>query len=127
MTKIRSQRAALQEAVRRWGARGAVRDAGAARATTPESRAAAHLELRAHIATEPKFTKLADWPETATVGEYRSALREHNLKHLAWKERRSELWRQTYNRRYAVGVISLGFEIKGEGDTWDEAFANAKE
>jgi hypothetical protein len=98
---------ALKEAARRWGNKAAaVRDDGPSRPSSPELRAAASAKLKELNAAKTK-------DET--------------------KEAREERMKQLYlcgHYRYTVGTVMTmcglsGFFVRGQGDTWEEAFAKA--
>lgn len=98
---------ALKAAVRRWGKNAAVRDDGPKRASTPERRAEASELLKALRASIPKDRK---------------PTREE-------REQIDQLFSESLRMRYTVGVIHTvifsAFWIKGNGDTWEDAFAEA--
>lgn len=99
---------ALKEAVRQWGKTAAVQDRGAGWPSSPELRAAASAKLKesnaARTKDEPREVRKARMGLLAASGHY----------------------------RYSVGVVHTmcglsGFFVKGQGDTWAEAFAAAQE
>lgn len=101
---------ALKEAVRLWGKTAAVRDGGKDRASTRERREAA--------AAEGKRIRLS-------IPAGQRPTREQ-------REEMDRLLFESYRHRYTVGSIStLGpfaaFHVRGQGDTWEEAFAKATE
>lgn len=98
---------ALKAAVRRWGKNAAVRDDGPKRASTPERRAEATkqlVDLRASIPKDRRPTKEE-------------------------REQIDQLFSASLRMRYTVGVIHTvvfsAFWVKGTGDTWEDAFAEA--
>jgi hypothetical protein len=98
---------ALKEAVRLWGKKAGVQDDGPTRPSSPELRAAASARLKELNAARTK-------------DETREARKE-----------RMELLGQSGHYRYQVGtVMSMcglsGFFIRGQGDTWEEAFEKAR-
>ena len=109
---IKTQKAALAEATRRWGKNAAVRLDK--RALVGEERAAATERMREHNAQKPT----PQYVEGKTTPEYRE-----------WRKRGDELLGQHYNHRCTIGAVMFGmfFEVKGQGDTWDAAFAAVDE
>lgn len=106
MSKRMTQDQALIKAVRLWGKTACVRDDGKKKSSSPEKRAEAFAQLQ--------------------------ALRESCADKHRTKEQRAEISRLSYyatHYRYAVGRVEMGmfFAVKGQGDTWAEAFANAKD
>jgi hypothetical protein len=93
-----NKRQALAKARQLWGEKAAVHDLGIKMASTPEQRAMAHKAMLA-------------LPNTFDYRKQRDALF-------------SQAWRQ----RFRVGAVMFGmfFEIKGHGDTWNDAFADAE-
>lgn len=104
--KIRTTKQALAEAARRWGKRAIVEDQGPKFASTPEARAVAHA---AHLQLRDKLT--------AEVGPREKWTKEQ-------RSQVSDLMWASMRLRYKVGAVMMGmfFEVKGEGDSWDEAF-----
>ena len=108
--KIRSKTAALAEARRRWGREACVRFDG--RAPKALARATALEALKAHNQLKP-----AQKYEAGTMTpEYR-----------AWNGEAHRLLALTHSEPCNVGRVFMGiaFEVRGVGDTWDEAFADA--
>lgn len=98
---------ALAQARKRWGKTAAVEDRPQS-ATTPEQRAEAQKELDEHR---------REWPEASK--------RPKEL-----RDRMQKLASTTWRRRYQVGTVEsmaglAAFFIKGTGDTWEEALADA--
>lgn len=127
--KIRTKKQALAEAVRRWGKKAAVRDDGPRLRDgtpwpTPEERATLRAELEAHRAAKPVRPDITTFGDERPLREWRAALREFVEAEAAWKKREQRLSGLVRARRYSVGTVpGLGFWIEGEGDSWDEAFA----
>jgi len=99
---------ALAQARKRWGKSAAVQDEPRL-ASTPEKRAEMerqHKELVDHL--------------KATKGDRQNWTKEE-------REQASNLMWGRWRYRYKVGRIMLGmfFEVKAEGDTWEEAFLTA--
>lgn len=100
---------AMKEAARLFGKGGAVRDNGKAGASTPERRATAKAALKALRASIPKDRK--------PTPEERAEL--------------DRLFADAVRIRYTVGEIQgacgfAWFAVRGQGDTWDEAFAKVE-
>lgn len=99
---------ALKEAARLWGKKAAVQDDGPKRPSSPELRAACSAELKELNAARTK-------DETKEA-----------------RQRRMQLLGESGHYRYQVGtIVSMcglaGFFVRGQGDTWEEAFAKAQE
>jgi len=99
---------ALKAAVLRWGKSAAVRDNGAAKASTPEQRAAAGAEGKALRLSIPQ--------DRRPTREERDKLDD-----CLW---RSGMYRYTDGNISTLGPFSA-FHVRGQGDTWEEAFAKA--
>jgi len=112
-----TQATALKRAIKLWGKAGAVRDGG--KPTSLADRAAARLRFDA-------FGK--DFPEPRPTDDRTIAeLKAWEARGRAWRQARSEAAAYCRFFRYAVGVSSgMFFEVKGEGDTWEQAFAAAE-
>jgi hypothetical protein len=74
---------------------------------------------------EPQLPPIEQWDPAATVGDYLAARAQYRAACKEWKVRRDAALNDTYSYRYAVGVVSVGFMVYGEGDTWEEAFRKA--
>jgi hypothetical protein len=101
---------ALKEATRLLGKSAAVRDLGPKMNTTEAGREAAHAEVK----------RIRALREAATTPEEKKALRPELDRNMGLMVR----------YRYTVGTIEgirgMGisfFSVKGQGDTWEEAFA----
>lgn len=93
--------------MRLWGKTAAVRDDGKTRPSSPELRAAASAKLKEMNAAKATETK-------------------------EQRKERMELLYYSGHYRYTVGTTHTmmgltGFFVKGQGDTWAEAFAAAQE
>lgn len=110
---------AMKEARKRWGARAMIR--AHERLSSPEQREAAAAEVRAmkdrRDAIEREINeRLAalDWYQQLT------AERKDVVKNIEQNR-----WRQAYYK-FAVGSdMGFAFHVRGSGDTWEQAFANA--
>lgn len=121
---------ALAEAVKRWGDKAAVQDGGKRRASTPEQRAAAQAELAELTKAQVKESNIfsaEDFPDEMLASEVRRILREERTQRRLIKEARDRTLAIVHTRRYSVGKATWCFEIKGQGDTWELAFAEADE
>lgn len=103
---------ALRKAIKLWGRTAAVRDDGPDLASTPERRAAAAQKLRELRNTLPT----GPWAGMTT--EDRRARRKLS----------DDQFSESVRYRYTVGRIELGlfFAVRGQGDTWELAFAAAE-
>jgi hypothetical protein len=116
-TKKMTQKQALAEATRRWGKGAGVRYEPK-RQGTAASRLAAEAELRALMAVKPVepigVKREVASPEWAA---FRAARNE-------WMKAKDEAWGRSVSYKYTVGCVVMGlfFEIKGQGDSWEEAF-----
>lgn len=119
---------ALAEAVKRWGKKAAIQDGGKRRASTPEARARASSELkelRANKPVAPSIFDLETWPASRSVAEFRAARLQYVADLRKWTANESRLFGEALAMRFDVGVVGWAFEIRGSGDTWEDAFANA--
>lgn len=99
---------ALQKAVRLWGIKkAAVRDDGKGRPSSPELRAEAAAKLKVMNAAKATETK---------------EQRKERMELLYW----SGHYRYTVGTVMSLGGLS-GFFVRGQGDTWEEAFAAAEQ
>jgi hypothetical protein len=100
-----TQKQALAKAVKLWGKTACVRDEGKRSASSPEKRAEASKQLKALREAYPD--------------------RKARTKEQSEEIKRLEFYATHY--RYAVGRVELGmfFAVKGQGDTWAEAFTKA--
>jgi len=126
---------ALKLAREKWGRRAEVRDGGkrfrdGTKRPTATERAQMQAELPAHRAAKPPRPDVATFGDERTIAEYREALAVWDRACRGWKEREEYLRGNLLaSRRFAVGSIMevLGaFHVRGEGDTWEEAFAKAE-
>ena len=97
---------ALKEAVHRWGKLGCVEDRGAKRASNEEQRNAARAERKALL-------------DSLTPEEKK-----------ARREELDRLFSAAFRYRYTVGEIGgfpgfRCFHIRGQGDSWEDAFSKA--
>lgn len=101
-----SKAAALVEARRRWGRNAAIR--ADRRPSSKPERERASTYLAAHRATKPER-----W--------------ESEEQRKVWRKRLDDLQSVALYHRYSVGRIDLGmfFCVLGQGDSWEDAFANA--
>jgi hypothetical protein len=109
MARKMTSKAALAEAVRRWGKQALVRD---------EPRSASTPEQRAEYSR--RYTEIREKLKAETDKEARANLHaeEKALRVLP------------HRFRYSVGHAALDglfFMVEGEGDTWEECFAKAEE
>jgi hypothetical protein len=116
---------ALAEAVRRWGKKAAVQDRGKKAGMTPADREKMRLEFIELNKIKLEEPNLQTWPGDAPVEEYRVALRAHRKASRELREKKDWFLGRIYSFRFYVGVATWAFEIKGTGDTWEEAFADA--
>lgn len=121
-TKRMTERAALTEARERWGKGG-----GVIKRKSPSSEAerrAGHEELMRLRANVPQRPTVRGVPGERTGPEW-EAWRTANRVH---EKARNEAFGRALHYQYHVGAIFMGFafEIKGSGDTWEEAFDAAK-
>jgi|CXWL01.1.fsa_nt_gi hypothetical protein len=100
---------ALAQARKRWGKAAGVQDNGPKRASTPEKRAEATKQHKEFVENLK-----------ATKGDRKNWSKEE-------REQASTLMFNGWRHRYSVGRVMLGmfFEVKAEGDTWEEAFLTA--
>lgn len=89
---------ALARATELWGKTAGIEDLGPKMASTPERRAAALSQLHAMTREERKANRRLE----------------------------AQLMSESWRYRYRVGALMFGmfFEIKGTGDTWEDAFAD---
>ena len=127
-----SQRQALVIVQKKHGKHGAVRDSGR---RSSQLQRDYHREQIAALGKKPEDLNMWDqaFPDTMTLGEYRGLVRARRAEENEWRNERDKHVGKTNYRRYAVGrlgenLLGLGrlFFTEGEGDTWEEALANAK-
>ena len=126
MSRKLTQAGATRKAKELWGANGTARDEGFMHESTPERRAAALMQLREHNAAPQLPLKIEDAPRSLTVGEFldKKMLQEQRVKE--WRETQRALSFESQKMRYTVGeATSLFFHVYGQGDTWEECFAQA--
>ena len=121
---------ALALATKHWGKSAAVEDGGkrfrdGTLRPTPEEREVFEQELREHPSKKPAELRIEDFGDERTVGEWRKAAAQRNKEYREWKDRRDRLFSLTTARRYSVGTVSFAFFIRGQGDSWEEAFRKA--
>lgn len=114
MTREQAQR----QAVKRWGKRAYIRaenglSSPEARAAASERWASTSTELEAVEKELANRLKACDWYQELT-GKIR------NLR----KAKSEQGWFRHYYK-FAVGELHIGFHVEGQGDTWEEAFAQA--
>lgn len=100
--QLKPSDAALKEAIRRWGKNAAVRFDP--HGIDKDERAKAHEAHAALRARKPTVRTGPEWQ--------------------AWRKEEQELFGKTIWYRCTVGAVVMGlfFEVKGQGDTWAEAF-----
>jgi len=124
VTKRMTERAALSEARKRWGKNGCVSQRK--EPSSAAQREAGHAELMRLRASRPQRPTTNDVPGGRTGPEweaYRKAWRE-------WKDQESAAFGEAMYHRYSVGEIvmdGMAFCVWGSGDTWEDAFANARQ
>jgi hypothetical protein len=119
---------ALAEAVRRWGETAAVEDRGKKYSSTPEQRAAASAELKKLRAN--KIERIGIFSASIdgmTLAEARATIKKNAEDITAQHKREQELQSMAWRKRYIVGTLGFGFHIRGDGDTWEDAFKAADE
>ncbi len=91
---------ALAKAIELWGKTAGVHDLGPKMASTPERRAAALAQLHAMTREERRANRRVE----------------------------AQLMSESSRFRYRVCALMFGmfFEIKGTGDTWEDAFADVE-
>ncbi len=120
---IKTRKQALREALKRFGKKAAVQDGGWRAASAPEERESAKAEL-------PSVRKQIAAIETRHKEELAPIYKRHREELADLKKREGEIRGIMHCRQYSVGTISdfggyQAFSVKGEGDTWDEAFEKA--
>lgn len=112
---------ALNKAIKLWGKGAGVQDRGAKWATGPDVRA----EAKAKLAAMPR--QWLDVEPTPTDDQTIGELKAWQARHRVWADEKRALAAVCHTYRFQVGAVAMGmfFEIKGEGDTWEEAFAKA--
>lgn len=110
---------AIKAARKRYGKSAHIR--AGERLSSPERREAADVERRALLAKRNEMNQDLD----RTTDPTRRAEVEAEIKRLNKAITEAAYW-ATY-RKFAIGQIALGmfFAIDAEGDTWEEAFAEA--
>jgi hypothetical protein len=121
-TKQMTDKSALKEAVRRWGKGG-----GVSKRKSPSSQAerdAGHAEVQRLRANPPQRPTTGDAPGDRAGPEW-EAWRAANRAH---QKAINEAMSKAFHYQYSVGAIFMGFafEIKGSGDTWEQAFEAAR-
>jgi len=108
---MKTLKQSLAHAVSLWGKTACVEDRGA-RFARPQSEREAAKAKREMLLAHKKATA------STASREERNAMQKEldNLFHLS------------FNKQYIVGSVEMGmfFLIKGDGDTWDEAFVEAE-
>lgn len=114
---------ALKLARKKFGERATLRYRARFHFTTKEREQM--IALRAAL-VKPELRRLADWPDDATVGEYKRALEEYTAARAAWKRKDDRLCSLLVNRPFEV-LVNEGWAmvVKGTGDSWREALAKA--
>ncbi len=107
---------ALREAVRRWGKTAGVRSAP--KAATKVEREAARARVIELRANKPRLRP--DW-------QTRQEWDAHNAAVCQWRQEEREAQDTIFSYRCTVGAIEhhIAFCVKGQGDTFEEAFAEA--
>lgn len=121
---------ALRIARKRWGPSAWVEDRGGS--SSEEARAWAREEARRLQAEKPIRPDIASWPEDATIGEFRAAVRAFSRDIRKWQARIDPVMSQMHRYRYLVGKglgtgTGVAFRhVLGAGDTWEEAIKRSE-
>ncbi len=127
-TRAMTMKTALAHAKKLWGTSAMVNDRGWKNGSTPEERADAMAELRAlpDPAKEFRWT-WDDVGDDMTMWHVR-VVTEHMARYRKDLERKRALIGGRIAHQFAVGKVIQpfgAFMVKGEGDTWEQAFEQA--
>lgn len=94
--------------------------------SSPVRRSEAHTALAALRAKKPVRVNINEWPDDASVHDYRLALAKYYSDMDTYRLNENKLMHEANYYRYRVGKDTFAFVILGHGDTWAEALENSR-